>query len=45
MNVFTPDVPSKAEPALMPRWYKAAKAKYDEDGFLVPWEPQAAVAS
>lgn len=35
---FTPDVPSRAEPYLMRRWYKGAEPEY-RDGLLVPWEP------
>jgi len=35
-----PDVPVKAEPALMRRWYKGVKTVYDEHGRLVPWEPK-----
>jgi DNA polymerase I-like protein with 3'-5' exonuclease and polymerase domains len=38
MNLYTPDVPARAEPALMRRWYKAADPVY-VDGRLVPWEP------
>jgi DNA polymerase-1 len=37
MNLYTPDVPARAEPALMRRWYKAADPVY-VDGRLVPWE-------
>jgi DNA polymerase I len=35
---FAPDVKSKAEPALMERWYKGAEAVF-ENGKLVPWRP------
>lgn len=38
MNEYTPDVPARAEPALMRRWYKSADPVY-VDGRLVPWEP------
>lgn len=38
MNLYTPDVPARAEPALMRRWYKSADPVY-VDGRLVPWEP------
>ena len=37
---WCPDVKSKAEPALMTRWYKGAE-KVEVDGKLVPWEPPA----
>jgi DNA polymerase I len=40
MNRYTPDVPARAEPALMRRWYKGAEPVY-VDGRLVPWEPGA----
>lgn len=40
MNIYTPDVPARAEPALMRRWYKGAEPVY-VDGRLVPWEPGA----
>lgn len=39
-QVWTPDVPQVAEPALMRRWYKAAEAVYDDAGRLIPWEPE-----
>lgn len=42
MTKYIPDVPSKAEPALMRRWSKKAKTVYDENNKLVPWEPKAA---
>jgi hypothetical protein len=35
---WCPDVPPRAEPALMRRWMKAAEPVY-ENGRLVPWEP------
>ncbi len=37
---FCPDVPLKAEPALMFHWSKDAVAVYDENKRLVPWLPQ-----
>lgn len=40
MQVFTPDVPSKADAHLMERWYKGAEPTFDEDGGLVPWRPK-----
>jgi hypothetical protein len=30
----------KAEPTLMPRWYKAAECVRDENGRLIPWQPK-----
>jgi hypothetical protein len=41
MRVFTPDVKAVVEPALMRAWSKNADAVYNEDGFLVPWEPKS----
>ena len=38
---FCPDVPLKAEPALMFHWSKDAVAVYDENKRLVPWVPSA----
>lgn len=38
MKLFVPDVKVKAEPALMLRWDKDAKAVYKE-GRLIPWHP------
>jgi DNA polymerase I len=35
---YVPDVKITASPALMTRWYKEAKAVY-ENGRLVPWQP------
>lgn len=34
----TPNVPSRASPALSRNWIKAAEAAYDDAGRLVPWE-------
>ncbi len=39
-NRYTPDVPVHAEPALMTRWHKSAKAVFDGAGRLVPWQPE-----
>lgn len=39
MAKVCPDVRISAEPALMRRWYKEAKAVY-VDKKLVPWEPE-----
>lgn len=36
---WMPDVPPRAEPALMRRWRKGAEPAY-ENGRLVPWEPK-----
>jgi len=38
MQKYTPDIPIKAEPALMRRWLKDAEAVYDVTGKLVVWE-------
>ncbi len=40
MQIITPDVKVKAEPALMRRWNKFADPVYDEAGRLQVWEPQ-----
>ncbi len=37
---YCPDVKSKAEPALMPRWYKGAEYVENDAGIMVPWEPK-----
>lgn len=39
MMRYTPDIPSKAEAALMRRWYKEAEPEFNAQGLLVPWEP------
>jgi DNA polymerase I len=41
-SLYCPDVPLRAEPALMDRWYKAAEAVYDNNGRLIPWQPPPA---
>lgn len=38
MQEVCPDVPIKASPALSTRWIKAAEAKYDGLGRIVPWD-------
>ena len=38
MQKYTPNVPIKAEPALMRRWYKDAEPIYDQEGKLLIWE-------
>ena len=40
MAAFVPDVPIKAEAALMRRWYKAAEPVEDDEGNLMLWEPK-----
>jgi hypothetical protein len=40
MKVYVPDVPIKAEPSLMRRWFKEAEPVYDEKGRLRVWEPK-----
>lgn len=39
MQEWVPDVPIKASPILMRRWYKKAKTTRNDQGRLVPWEP------
>jgi len=39
MAEFVPDVPIKAEAALMERWYKQAEPVFDEAGELMLWTP------
>lgn len=38
MSRYVPDVPVRAEPALMHHWSKNAEAAYDGAGRLVPWD-------
>jgi len=38
--IWLPDVPVRAEPALMQRWYKKAEPVFDNNGELLPWEPK-----
>tara|TARA_R100000951_G_scaffold24284_1_gene20484 strand:- start:4402 stop:6495 length:2094 start_codon:yes stop_codon:yes gene_type:complete len=38
MQKYTPDIPIKAEPALMRRWYKDAEPVYDNKGSLTIWK-------
>jgi len=40
MALYVPDVPIKAEPTLMRRWYKEAEPVWDADGKLLVWEPK-----
>jgi hypothetical protein len=39
MGIYVPDVPIKAEPTLMARWYKEAEPVYDDAGNLLVWHP------
>lgn len=41
MDEFIPDVPNRADSALMERWYKQAEPAYNEAGELVLWRPAA----
>ena len=38
MSRYVPDVPVRAQPELMLRWSKGAKARWDEAGRLVPYD-------
>jgi DNA polymerase I-like protein with 3'-5' exonuclease and polymerase domains len=38
MGIYVPDVPIKAEPTLMTRWYKDAEPVYDDAGNLLVWK-------
>ena len=40
MALYVPDVPIKAEPTLMRRWYKEAEPVWGPDGKLLVWEPK-----
>lgn len=40
MMLFTPDIPSVAEPAISRRWTKEAYEKYNAQGKLVPFEEE-----
>lgn len=40
MQRFVPDVPIKAEPTLMARWYKEAEPAWGKDGLLEVWSPK-----
>lgn len=39
MDEFIPDVPNRADSALMERWYKQAEPVYNENGELMLWRP------
>jgi hypothetical protein len=45
MREVVPDVKVGTEYAIARRWYKGAKAVYDADGRLVPFEPKEKKAS
>jgi len=40
MQVWLPDVPAKASPVMMKRWYKGAKPVYDADKNMLPSMPK-----
>lgn len=40
-RAWCPDVPVRAEPALMRAWSKGAEPAFDSEGRLVPWEDRA----
>lgn len=40
MARYVPDVPIRATPTLMRRWYKAAEPVYDDAGRITVWEPR-----
>jgi hypothetical protein len=40
MEKVTPDVIARTESAAMRRWYKEAEATFDDNGNLIPWEPE-----
>ena len=40
MMLFTPDIPSVAEPAISRRWTKEAYEKYNAEGKLIPFEEE-----
>ena len=42
MQIWTPDIPARASPALMHRWHKEAETVRDQTGRLIPWTPPAA---
>ena len=39
-QAYCPDVKVKTEAVLMRRWYKQAEPVRNEQGLLLPWEPQ-----
>lgn len=41
---WCPDVPIRAEAALMHRWSKSAEPVHNDQGLLVPWEPERETA-
>jgi DNA polymerase I-like protein with 3'-5' exonuclease and polymerase domains len=44
MQKFMPDVPVKAEPALMEKWDKKAESVFDEKGNLTIWQPSPSLS-
>lgn len=40
MKLVITDVAVKAEPCLMTRWRKEAEPEFDDEGRLIPWEPE-----
>jgi len=40
MECYLPDIPVKADAHLMRRWYKSAEPTFDDNGNLIPWEPE-----
>lgn len=40
-RAWCPDVPVRAEPALMRAWSKGAEPAFDSEGRLIPWEDRA----
>lgn len=39
MQKWLPDIPVRASPARMERWYKGADPVWADDGTLLPWQP------
>ena len=44
MRMFVPDVPIAAEETLVRIWRKEGAPAYDDDGILIPWEPEERIA-
>lgn len=40
MEKITPDVKARTESVVMRRWYKEAKPVFDDNGKIIPWEPE-----
>ncbi len=45
MEVFTPDIPSRASSVVTKRWIKGAKKVKDKHGRIIPYEPQKKLAA